>query len=445
MSTQTSLVTVVIADVDSFVTSVADHALQEAGFVTHVAADGAAARRWIAASASPLVLVVARELFDSAEDLCEAAHAEHRAYVVALVAGGRPRDIAEALERGADDCVTKPFSPGELVARVRSAARMLTALPPLSLGLREALARAAGGASGEISVSQGDVVGRIWLEKGRIAWAQSNDRAVSLRTLLGSSTTMTVEAVAEVMEEAKRSKRNVLDVLVDSGLASQADVIAAVERYLREVVRGMLLLPSPTVVFAPAMRVGTWTGVTFSLADVLPRETHRNLPIAVAPVMSIEPPRPGVGCDFAQSCGACADAARRLEEDLRSSGADGIAIVHGPTGETLASAGAKVDPDVVRSGVRILSLLAESDRPDQLVVTALKSSYLLSATSCPDAYVVMVGSRKKIGIGSLKLEASRIAAVIYPDEEASSQRLERSRRSAAPPLSSIPPSTARSR
>lgn len=424
-------VTVVIAEVDSFVASVAARALRGAGFVVRIGSDAASARRLVTGAPPELVLVVDRTFCDPTTSLCEAAREGRRAHVIALVAGGRPRDVAEAIEHGADDCMTKPFSPRELVARVQWAARMLSALPPLASGLRQVLARAAAGASGEVCVSQGDTVGRIWFEKGRIAWATLGGRGVSLRSILEGTTSLEPDALNEVMAEAKRTNRNVLEVLVEWELVSRDDVAFAVQRYLREAVRAMLLLVEPAVAFAPAIRPGTWTGPTFGPAEILPKETHRNLVLPLARPSASDPPK-RTGCDFAQSCNACALAARKLDGDLRLSGAESIALVHGPTGETLSAVGAPLDADVVRSKVRVMTSLEECDRAEELVVTAGAKYYVMAATSCPDAYVVLVAGRKKVGLGALKLESSRIAAQIAPDEAAITERMERSRRSTVP-------------
>ena len=50
--------------------------------------------------------------------------------VIMLTAKGDEADVITGLELGADDYVTKPFSPRILVARIRSVLRRLNAIPP---------------------------------------------------------------------------------------------------------------------------------------------------------------------------------------------------------------------------------------------------------------------------------------------------------------------------
>ena len=57
--------------------------------------------------------------------------------VIFVSAYGREETVARALEAGAADYVVKPFSPGELVARVRAALRRETAREPEPFRLGE--------------------------------------------------------------------------------------------------------------------------------------------------------------------------------------------------------------------------------------------------------------------------------------------------------------------
>jgi two-component system KDP operon response regulator KdpE len=56
-------------------------------------------------------------------EVCRRIRAKSAAPIIVLSARGAERDKVDALDRGADDYVTKPFGPEELLARVRTALR----------------------------------------------------------------------------------------------------------------------------------------------------------------------------------------------------------------------------------------------------------------------------------------------------------------------------------
>ena len=61
--------------------------------------------------------------------LCRNLRAQSNTPVVMLTARGEPIDRIVGLEMGADDYLTKPFEPRELLARIRNVLRRTTALP----------------------------------------------------------------------------------------------------------------------------------------------------------------------------------------------------------------------------------------------------------------------------------------------------------------------------
>lgn len=97
--------------------------LERDGFEVEVAADGQVAvesvRRW-----APAVVVLDLGLpgLDGVE-VCRAVREFSDCYIVMLTARAQEADRLMGLAVGADDYVTKPFSPKELVARVRAMLR----------------------------------------------------------------------------------------------------------------------------------------------------------------------------------------------------------------------------------------------------------------------------------------------------------------------------------
>lgn len=114
---------VLIIEDDPTVLEVASTYLRAAGFIIHTEVDGfaglAAAKRL-----SPDLIVLDRMLpgVDGVE-VCRRIRAELTIPVILLTALGSTDDRIVGLEAGADDYLTKPFSPRELVLRVQSILR----------------------------------------------------------------------------------------------------------------------------------------------------------------------------------------------------------------------------------------------------------------------------------------------------------------------------------
>jgi DNA-binding response OmpR family regulator len=110
----------VVDDEESMVT-VIRYALEEAGFDVASAPDSAAACGLFDSFAPDLVVLdVMLAGGDSGLDLCRDLRARSRVPIVMLSARSEELDRVLGLELGADDYVTKPFSPRELVSRVKA-------------------------------------------------------------------------------------------------------------------------------------------------------------------------------------------------------------------------------------------------------------------------------------------------------------------------------------
>jgi DNA-binding response OmpR family regulator len=104
--------------------------LKREGFDVATASDGETALE-LARSFGPDVVVLDLMLpgMDGVE-VCRRLRSFSDAYVVMLTARAEEGDKIVGLSTGADDYVTKPFSPGELMARVRAMLRRPRASPP---------------------------------------------------------------------------------------------------------------------------------------------------------------------------------------------------------------------------------------------------------------------------------------------------------------------------
>jgi len=115
--------TILVVDDDPTVSEVVTGYLERAGFAVDRAADGPEALRL--AAGNPPALVVLDLMLPGMDGLevCRRLRASAAIPVIMLTARGDEDDRILGLEVGADDYVTKPFSPRELVLRVESVLR----------------------------------------------------------------------------------------------------------------------------------------------------------------------------------------------------------------------------------------------------------------------------------------------------------------------------------
>ncbi|MBI1758675.1 MAG: response regulator transcription factor [Actinobacteria bacterium] len=121
---------VLIVDDDPTVSDVTRRYLERAGMTVEVVADGESALSRALADPPDLVVLDLMLPGMSGLDVCRQLRAVHAtAPIVMLTALGEESDRVLGLELGADDYVTKPFSPRELTLRVKSVLRRTHAAP----------------------------------------------------------------------------------------------------------------------------------------------------------------------------------------------------------------------------------------------------------------------------------------------------------------------------
>jgi DNA-binding response OmpR family regulator len=117
------MATVLVVDDEPIVREVVVRYLEREGHTTLEADDGNRAREMLEQSSPDLVVLdVMLPGLDGLE-LCRWIRARSGLPVILLTARGEEADRIVGLELGADDYVTKPFSPRELAARVRTVLR----------------------------------------------------------------------------------------------------------------------------------------------------------------------------------------------------------------------------------------------------------------------------------------------------------------------------------
>src|SRR5881394_2050241 len=93
--------------------------LRSRGYEVNVAATGTEALRTFRAQRSDLVVLDLGLPDIDGTEVCRQIRAESTVPIIVLSARGAEADKVNALDLGADDYVTKPFGPEELLARIR--------------------------------------------------------------------------------------------------------------------------------------------------------------------------------------------------------------------------------------------------------------------------------------------------------------------------------------
>jgi DNA-binding response OmpR family regulator len=117
------MATVLVVDDEPIVREIVVRYLAREGHRIVEAADGEAARGAIQRSDLDLVVLDLMLPGSDGLELCRWIRSTSELPVIMLTARGEEADRIVGLELGADDYVTKPFSPRELAARVRSVLR----------------------------------------------------------------------------------------------------------------------------------------------------------------------------------------------------------------------------------------------------------------------------------------------------------------------------------
>ena len=127
--------TVLVVDDEANIRELVSVYLTSAGYSVECAADGMEALTTVRAGGIDLVVLdIMLPGMDGAA-VCSAIREESRIPVIMLTARDSDLDKVALLEAGADDYIVKPFSPPELVARVRAVLRRVEeALTPAPVG-----------------------------------------------------------------------------------------------------------------------------------------------------------------------------------------------------------------------------------------------------------------------------------------------------------------------
>lgn len=118
---------ILAVDDDPFNLRIVKHALEQAEFHVSTAASGEAALALLSTEGLPQLAVVDIHMPPgmSGFEFCYTVHQFSDLPVIMLTAVNEEESVVQGLEEHAEDYITKPFKPGELVARVKGVLRRM--------------------------------------------------------------------------------------------------------------------------------------------------------------------------------------------------------------------------------------------------------------------------------------------------------------------------------
>jgi two-component system, OmpR family, KDP operon response regulator KdpE len=123
MATSENKANILVVDDETQITRVLKTTLSAKGYSIRTASDGAQALQEMRNWPPDLIITDLRMPNMDGLQLCQKVRAQSRIPIIVLSVKGEETIKVDALDAGADDYITKPFSVNELLARVRAALR----------------------------------------------------------------------------------------------------------------------------------------------------------------------------------------------------------------------------------------------------------------------------------------------------------------------------------
>src|SRR4051794_34488174 len=127
---------ILIADDDRDLLGLIAFTLTQAGYLVVKASDGPSAIHAFKGESPDLAVLDINMPGASGFQVCEAIRSQSRIPIMMLTVRGEEEDLVKALDLGADDYLTKPFSPRTLLARIKALLRRagIETAAPVSVG-----------------------------------------------------------------------------------------------------------------------------------------------------------------------------------------------------------------------------------------------------------------------------------------------------------------------
>ena len=192
---------VLVVDDDRVLSDVLAFTMQREGFQVIRAFDGAAAlQRWSEEQPDLIILDVNLPHLDGFS-VCQRIREQANTPILLLTVRDEEDDIVQGLELGADDYITKPFSPRQLVARAQSVLRRVGKLP--APAIRQVGELSLDPSRREIHIGEGEVISLTPLESRLLDYL-----------MLNAGQVLTAEAIIDHVWGPEGADRDMLRQLV---------------------------------------------------------------------------------------------------------------------------------------------------------------------------------------------------------------------------------------
>lgn len=135
VSVQDRALQILIVEDDDDTAEVIDTLMRDLGYETHIVENGEQALNALSVSMPDLVLLDLNLPDINGLDILRQVRSHSHMPMIVISGFGKDRDRVVALEVGADDFLSKPFSPDELIARVRALLRRVEWTPKVETKL----------------------------------------------------------------------------------------------------------------------------------------------------------------------------------------------------------------------------------------------------------------------------------------------------------------------
>lgn len=335
----------IVAEDDKLSRQRLEQALRQAGHAPIVTKNGAEALRAFETGTGPTLLLLdwVMPILDGVA-VCRRVRlvAQAPVHVIFMSSRGRPENLAEAFEAGADDFVPKPFSLEAMLTRVRLGQRMLSASRAGRFLFEEALVEGLRSSGGVVVTRDQGTVGRVFLAQGRVAWAHVWGQPAGIAAVLGEDHALTPDEIAAVLEECRATKRHFADVLVGWNMVDQGTMRERLRAFLAARIGTMADFQDARAMFVPE----PWTtgpSISFALEEVFEQEAARSIR---GDVVSAPPTPPSSG---RREPPPTLDVT--AIQDART-----VCMVHGPSGAVLSRDGEPPEEHIVRALLSVVQV-----------------------------------------------------------------------------------------